>query len=84
MLSIHIPALLPLASAEIEVAPMVQTAAIVAVGLLYQGTQHRRITEVLLAEIGKPPVFGNVNFDREAYCLTAGNVIVERSRGSYW
>ena len=46
MLSIHVPALLPATSAEVDVPPMVQTAALMGVGLLYQGTAHRRISEV--------------------------------------
>ena len=46
MLSIHVPALLPLTSAEIDISHMVSTAAVVGVGLLYEETAHRRITEV--------------------------------------
>lgn len=73
MLSIHVPALLPQTSAEIDVAQMVQVAAVVGIGLVYLGTEHRRITEVLLGEIGRRPgtaVDGDVN--RESYSLGAG------------
>jgi anaphase-promoting complex subunit 1 len=52
MLSIHIDALLPPTSAEIEVPVNVMSAAVVGIGLVYQGTAHRLMTEVLLSEIG--------------------------------
>ena len=73
MLGIHVPALLPSTSAELEVPQMVQTAALVGVGLLYQGTAHRRIAEVLLTELGRRPGPGaDATMDREAYSLSAG------------
>ena len=52
MLSIHIAALLPPTSTELDVPHIVQVAAIMGVGLVYQGTAHRHIAEVLLGEIG--------------------------------
>ena len=52
---------------------MVQTAALVGVGLLYQGTAHRRIAEVLLTELGRRPGAGaDATMDRESYSLSAG------------
>lgn len=54
LLSIHIPALLPPTSTELDVPHNVQVAAVIGIGLVYQGTAHRHIAEVLLAEIGKP------------------------------
>lgn len=53
MLSIHVEALLPPTSIELDVGPNTQVAALLGVGLVYQGTGHRRIAEVLLSEIGK-------------------------------
>ncbi len=53
MLSIHLAALLPPTSTELDVPHNVQVAAILGVGLLYQGTAHRHIAEVLLSEIGQ-------------------------------
>jgi len=53
MLYPHVPALLPSYSLELPTPPVVQTAAVFALGLLYQGTCHRQITEVLLDEIGR-------------------------------
>jgi hypothetical protein len=46
MLSIHVHGLMPSTSVEVGVTPLVQNAALVAVGLLYQGTCHRRTAEV--------------------------------------
>ena len=53
MLSIHIDALLPPTSAELDLPHSAQVAAILGVGLVYQGTAQRRMAEVLLSEIGK-------------------------------
>ena len=53
VLSIHVPALLPPTSTELNVPHNVQVAAVLGVGLVFQGTAHRHTAEVLLAEIGK-------------------------------
>ena len=52
MLSIYIDALLPPTSAELDLPHSAQVAAILGVGLVYQGTAQRRMAEVLLSEIG--------------------------------
>ena len=52
LLSIHLAALLPPTSTELDVTHNVQVAAILGVGLVYQATAHRHIAEVLLSEIG--------------------------------
>ena len=52
MLSIHVAALLPPTSTELDVPHSVQVAAVLGIGLVYQGTAHRHIAEVLLSEIG--------------------------------
>uniref|UniRef100_H3ATJ7 Anaphase-promoting complex subunit 1 n=1 Tax=Latimeria chalumnae TaxID=7897 RepID=H3ATJ7_LATCH len=76
VLSIHIPALLPPTSTELDVPHNVQVAAVVGIGLVYQGTAHRHIAEVLLAEIGKlgRPPGPEMEYctDRESYSLAAG------------
>lgn len=73
MLSIHIEALLPPTSMELDISQNVQVAGLLGVGLLYQGTAHRYMTEVLLAEIGRPPGPEMENsVDRESYSLSAG------------
>uniref|UniRef100_A0A8C0L4L0 Anaphase-promoting complex subunit 1 n=1 Tax=Canis lupus dingo TaxID=286419 RepID=A0A8C0L4L0_CANLU len=73
LLSIHIPALLPPTSTELDVPHNVQVAAVVGIGLVYQGTAHRHTAEVLLAEIGRPPG-PEMEYctDRESYSLAAG------------
>uniref|UniRef100_A0A673WIX6 Anaphase-promoting complex subunit 1 n=1 Tax=Salmo trutta TaxID=8032 RepID=A0A673WIX6_SALTR len=73
LLSIHIPALLPPTSTELDVPHNVQVAAVVGIGLVYQGTGHRHNAEVLLAEIGRPPG-PEMEYctDRESYSLAAG------------
>lgn len=73
MLCIHVPALLPVTSAELEVSQIVQTAAIVGVGLLYQESANHRIAEVLLNELGRRPgAIAYTTIDRESYSLAAG------------
>lgn len=73
LLSIHIPALLPPTSTELDVPHSVQVAAVVGIGLVYQGTGHRHNAEVLLDEIGRPPG-PEMEYctDRESYSLAAG------------
>lgn len=53
LLSIHVAALLPPTSTELDVPHSVQVAAVLGVGLVYQQTAHRHMSEVMLAEIGK-------------------------------
>lgn len=73
MLSIHIEALLPPTSTELDVAPAVQVAAVMGLGLLYQGSGHHHMAEVLLGEIGRPPGPEMEHcIDRESYSLAAG------------
>ncbi len=73
LLSIHLAALLPPTSTELDVPHNVQVAAVLGVGLVYQGTAHRHIAEVLLSEIGRPPGPEMENCaDRESYSLAAG------------
>ena len=52
LLSIHVSALLPPTSTELDMPHNVEVAAIFGVGLVYLNTAHRHIAEVLLAEIG--------------------------------
>ncbi|GLD95101.1 hypothetical protein PINS_up003726 [Pythium insidiosum] len=55
MLCLHIPSLLPAPFAEFSVPASTQTAALLGLGILYQGTGHRLMTELLLAEITRAP-----------------------------
>lgn len=73
MLSIHVEALLPPTSMELDVPQNIQISALLGIGLVYEGSSHRHITEVLLAEIGRPPGPEMENsVDRESYSLAAG------------
>ena len=73
ILSIHVEALLPSSSTELDVPPVVEVAAVLGIGFLYQGSGHRHIAEVLLREIGRPPGPEMEHYiDRESYALSAG------------
>ena len=52
LLSIHVAALLPPTSTELDISHNIQVAAVLGIGLLYQSTAHRHMAEVLLSEIG--------------------------------
>lgn len=76
LLSVHITGLLPPGSADLNISPLVQTAGIMGIGLLYSNTQHRRMTEVMLNEIEHveiPETCGPMDTLREeGYRLSAG------------
>ncbi|CAG9837359.1 unnamed protein product [Diabrotica balteata] len=72
-LAIHVEALLPPTSMELDIPQTLQVAGLLGIGLVYQGTAHRHMTEVLLTEIGRPPGPEMENsVDRESYSLAAG------------
>ena len=73
MLSIHVRSLQPESSMELEISPNVQTAAILSVGMLYQGSANRHIVDVLLNEISclGSSEMENI-FDRRSRCLSSG------------
>eukprot|EP00520_Triparma_pacifica_P000379 CAMPEP_0118642732 /NCGR_PEP_ID=MMETSP0785-20121206/5991_1 /TAXON_ID=91992 /ORGANISM="Bolidomonas pacifica, Strain CCMP 1866" /LENGTH=1040 /DNA_ID=CAMNT_0006534301 /DNA_START=27 /DNA_END=3146 /DNA_ORIENTATION=- len=71
MLCLHIPSLLPPPFTDMDVSSVAQIAAVAGVGLLYQGSAHRLMTEFLLGEIGRKPSSDKIA-DREAYVLAAG------------
>eukprot|EP00466_Bigelowiella_natans_P020153 jgi/Bigna1/69308/fgenesh1_pg.8_\ len=73
MLCLRIPALLPPAFADLAFSAVTQTAALVGIGLLYRGTAHRLMTELLLTEIGNRPADEKwADQGHEAYSLAAG------------
>jgi len=55
MLFLHLPNRHPAGYPELEISPLVQTAAVVGLGLLYQGSSHRSIVDILVQEIGRSP-----------------------------
>uniref|UniRef100_A0A023F131 Putative anaphase-promoting complex apc subunit 1 meiotic check point regulator/tsg24 n=2 Tax=Triatoma infestans TaxID=30076 RepID=A0A023F131_TRIIF len=73
LFSLHIESLLPPTSIELDLVQNIQVAALLGIGLVYQGTAHRHIAEALLSEIGRPPGPEMENSsDRECYSLAAG------------
>lgn len=72
MLCLHIPSLLPASFASIDVSGPAHTAAVTGIGLLYQGSAHRLMTEFLLNEMGRRPSHDANTSDREAYALSCG------------
>ncbi|XP_013147986.1 PREDICTED: anaphase-promoting complex subunit 1-like, partial [Papilio polytes] len=73
MMSIHLEALLPPTSIELDIQQNILVAALLGVGLLYQETVHAHYAQVLLNEIGKPPGPETENcVEREGYALAAG------------
>jgi anaphase-promoting complex subunit 1 len=79
LLSVHVPRLLPVGAAELNLSPLTQTAGLMSLGLLYYDTQHRRMSDILMSEIANQeqghPI--NTNADtlspkNEGYRLAAG------------
>lgn len=61
VISVHIEAMLPPTGIELDLDVIVEPAALMSLGYLYQGTAHRHISQVLLQEIG------SLNFPRTEY-----------------
>lgn len=51
LLSLHVAAMLPPGAADLKINVWIQTAGIMALGLVYYGSCHRRTSEVLLSEL---------------------------------
>nr|ASF90226.1 hypothetical protein SPAR01883 [Bartheletia paradoxa] len=73
LLAVHIPALLPPGSTELDLSTLTQAAGLLGVGMLYLGMRHRHMADVMLAEIGNKEVAMHDNrYDfRESYSLSA-------------
>ncbi|KAL9116760.1 MAG: hypothetical protein Q9187_006711, partial [Circinaria calcarea] len=76
LLAVHVIRLLPQGAAELNLSPLAQTTGIMALGLLYCNTQHRRMSEVLISEIENTDQDENSspmeNLRDEGYRLAAG------------
>ena len=69
----QVEALLPSTATELPLSNTTQVAGLAGLGLLYQGTGHRQMSEVCLGELGRPPGPEMENCtDRESYSLSAG------------
>lgn len=71
MLFLHLPSRHPSSYPEVALSAPVQSAALVSVGLLYQGTGNRLMAEIALGEISRK-LSGESVAEREGYSLSAG------------
>ncbi|XVF84048.1 hypothetical protein PTKIN_Ptkin16aG0543300 [Pterospermum kingtungense] len=70
-LYVHIPAQYPSSFPELELPTLLQTAALMSVGLLFEGSAHPQTMQTLLGEIGRRSGGDNV-LEREGYAVSAG------------
>ncbi|WRT68383.1 uncharacterized protein IL334_005359 [Kwoniella shivajii] len=73
VLSLHTHALLPMGSMELNASPIIQSSALVGLGLVYAGSKNLRMAEVALNEVGRKEM---VNVDgfadyQESYSFSA-------------
>ncbi|GJP44122.1 hypothetical protein CLOM_g3524 [Closterium sp. NIES-68] len=86
MLYLHIPSRHPPSFPDLELPPIIQTSALLGVGVVYMGSAHRLTTEILLDEIGRRPE-GEGSMEREGYSLAAGlalGLVTLGTAGSAW
>ncbi|WBW75499.1 anaphase-promoting complex, platform subcomplex scaffold subunit Apc1 [Schizosaccharomyces osmophilus] len=69
LLSVHVLALLPMGSSELNISPLTQTAGILGIGLLFYDSCHRRMSEITMEEILTPE---QNQYKNEGYKLSAG------------
>uniref|UniRef100_A0A1X7SEP5 Uncharacterized protein n=2 Tax=Amphimedon queenslandica TaxID=400682 RepID=A0A1X7SEP5_AMPQE len=73
LLSLYFPPLLPPDSVDLDISTMIQTAAVIGLGLVYMSSCNRFMIELMINEIGHSPGpecrFG---LNRESYSLSAG------------
>ncbi|CAK9173534.1 unnamed protein product [Ilex paraguariensis] len=70
-LYVHIPARYPSSFPELELPSLLQSAALMSVGLLYEGSAHPQTMQILMGEIGRRSGGDNV-LEREGYAVSAG------------
>ncbi|EYU26801.1 hypothetical protein ABFS82_06G140000 [Erythranthe guttata] len=70
-LYVHLPARHPSSFPELELPTLIQSAALISVGLLYEGSTHPQTMQILLSEIGRRSGGDNV-LEREGYAVSAG------------
>ncbi|KAK7320591.1 hypothetical protein VNO77_30211 [Canavalia gladiata] len=71
ILYVHIPVRHPSSYPELEVPTLFQSAALMSVGILYEGSAHPQTMQVLLGEIGRRSGGDNV-LEREGHAVSAG------------
>ncbi|KFK24970.1 hypothetical protein AALP_AA8G049400 [Arabis alpina] len=67
----HVPARYQASYAEFEIPTLLQSAALVSVGILFEGSAHLQTMQFLLGEIGRRSAGDNV-LEREGYAVSAG------------
>ncbi|EFH47427.1 hypothetical protein ARALYDRAFT_487351 [Arabidopsis lyrata subsp. lyrata] len=67
----HVPARYQASYAEFEIPTLLQSAALVSVGMLFEGSAHLQTMQLLLGEIGRRSAGDNV-LEREGYAVSAG------------
>ncbi|AET40786.1 anaphase promoting complex subunit 1 Ecym_6414 [Eremothecium cymbalariae DBVPG len=72
VLSVHIVALLPPGSSNLNIHHRVQTSGLVGVGVLYQCSQHRRMSDLLYSQITSFVTINEEQVPDEGYRLAAG------------
>lgn len=72
VLSVHIVALLPPGSTNLNLHHRVQTAGLIGIGLLYQKSQHRRMCDLLYSQITSFVSINGEQVPDEGYRLAAG------------
>jgi hypothetical protein len=73
LLSVFFPPLLPQGAADLEITTLMQTAAMISLGLLYMKSCNRYMAQIMLKEIGRSPGPElEFHHDRESYSLSAG------------
>ncbi|XP_075671418.1 anaphase-promoting complex subunit 1 isoform X2 [Castanea sativa] len=70
-LYLHIPSRHPSSFPELELPTLLQSAALMSVGILYEGSAHPQTMQILLGEIGRRSGGDNV-LEREGYAVSAG------------
>nr|KYP73070.1 Anaphase-promoting complex subunit 1 [Cajanus cajan] len=70
-LYVHIPVRHPSSYPELEVPTLLQSAALMSLGILYEGSAHPQTIQVLLGEIGRRSGGDNV-LEREGHAVSAG------------
>ncbi|KAF6170410.1 hypothetical protein GIB67_014340 [Kingdonia uniflora] len=70
----HIPSRHPSSFPELELPTLLQSAALMAIGILYEGSAHPETMQILLGEIGRRSGGDNV-LEREGYALAAGSAL---------
>lgn len=72
VLSVHVVALLPAGSSDLNIDIKVQTAGIIGIGLLYQSSHHLRMSELLLGQLKSLICINEEMVSNEGYRMAAG------------